>query len=137
MRVVKKIKVNTYNCSVLFVVTNEMGKSEKHLQKKYAKGTLIPGTAAEEAEGITITVDGSLYITMIDVKFLNHNTIAHELYHATRRITEDRDITDEESSAWLMGFLSQEFYAFLASERVKKEFEKVDNQNGRESGQSK
>lgn len=130
MRIIKKIKVNTYNCSILFVVTTEMGKTEKYLQKKYAKGTLIPGTAAEEAEGITITVDGSLYITMIDAKFLNHNTIAHELFHATKRIAEDRDITDEETCAWLMGFLSEEFYKFLSSEKVKKEFEKVDNQNG-------
>ena len=130
MRLTKMIKVNTYSCSILFVITNEMGKSEKYLQKKYAKGTLVPGTPAEEAEGITITVSGNLYITMIDAKFLNHNVIAHELYHATRRITEDRDITDEESSAWLMGFLSEEFYKFLSSEKVKKEFEKVDNQNG-------
>lgn len=131
MRILKKIKVNTYNCTILFVVTTEMGKTEKYLQKKYAKGTLIPGTAADEAEGITITVDGSLYITMIDTKFLNHNTIAHELFHATKRIAEDRDITDEETCAWLMGFLSEEFYKFLGSEKVKKEFEKVDKENGR------
>lgn len=130
MRITKKIKVNTYNCSILFVITNEMGKTEKYLQKKYAAGTLIPGTPAEEAEGMTITVNGSLYITLIDAKFLNHNVIAHELFHATKRIAEDRDITDEESCAWLMGFLSEEFYAFISSERVKKEFEKVDNQNG-------
>jgi len=125
MRIVKKIKVNTFNCSILFVLTNEMGKSEKYLQKKYAKGTLIPGTAAEEAEGITITVDGSLYIVMIDAKFLNHNTIGHELFHAAKRVAEDRDITDEETCAWLMGFLCEEFYAFIGSDRVKKEFEKT------------
>jgi hypothetical protein len=29
-----------------------------------------------------------------------------------------------------MGFLCQEFYAFIGSERVKKEFEKVDNKDG-------
>jgi hypothetical protein len=125
MRIVKKINVNMYSCSILFVLTDEMGKSEKYLQKKYAKGTLIPGTPAAEAEGITITVDGGLYIVMIDAKFLNHNTIGHELFHATKRMTEDREITDEETCAWLMGFLCQEFYAFIGSERVKKEFEKT------------
>ena len=41
MRVTKKIKVNTYNCSILFVVTNEMGKSEKYLQKKYFFSTTL------------------------------------------------------------------------------------------------
>lgn len=131
MRIIKKINVNMYSCSILFVVTNEMGKSEKYLQKKYAKGTLVPGTPAAEAEGITITVDGSLYIVMIDAKFLNHNTIGHELFHATKRMAEDRDITDEETCAWLMGFLCQEFYKFIGSEKIKKEFEKVDNENGR------
>ena len=120
-----------YSCSILFVVTNEMGKSEKYLQKKYAKGTLVPGTPAAEAEGITITVDGNLNIVMIDAKFLNHNTIGHELFHATKRMAEDRDITDEETCAWLMGFLCQEFYKFIGSEKVKKEFEKVDKENGR------
>lgn len=130
MRIIKTVKVNTYACDIIFVITDEMAKTEKYLQNKYAKGTTIPGTAAEDAEGITITVHGRLYITMIDVKHLNHNTIAHELYHATRRITEDRDITDEESSAWLMGFLSEEFYKFLSSDKVRKQFEKVDNQNG-------
>jgi hypothetical protein len=122
-----------YSCSILFVVTDEMGKSEKYLQKKYAKGTLVPGTPASEAEGITITVDGSLYIVMIDTKFLNHNTIGHELFHATKRMAEDREITDEETCAWLMGFLCQEFYKFIGSEKVKKEFEKVDKENGRET----
>jgi len=131
MRIIKKINVNMYSCSILFVVTNEMGKSEKYLQKKYAKGTLVPGTPAAEAEGITITVDGSLYIVMIDAKFLNHNTIGHELFHATKRMAEDRDITDEETCAWLMGFLCQEFYKFIGSEKIKKEFEKVDKENGR------
>lgn len=133
MRVLKKIKVNTFNCSILFVITNEMEKSEKYLQKKYAKGTLVPGTSAAEAEGITITVDGSLYIVMIDTTFLNHNTIGHELFHAAKRIAEDRDITDEETCAWLMGFLCEEFYKFTGSEKVKKEFEKVDKENGRET----
>lgn len=128
MKIIKKIKVNTYNCEILFVVTDDMIKTDKYLQKKY-EGEPIPGISADEAEGLTITISGVLYAIMIDVKYLNHNTIAHELYHLNRRITEDRDITDEESSAWLAGFLAEEFYNFLSSKKTKKVFDNLTEGN--------
>lgn len=136
MRLLKKIKVNTYNCEVIFLITDNMLNSEKYLQKKYG-GDPIPGTSADDAEGLTITISGVLYVVMIDIKYLNHNTIAHELYHLNRRITEDRDITDEESSAWLSGFLAEEFYNFLSSKKTKKVFDSLtESNNGGESTKS-
>lgn len=124
MRIIHKTAVSTYDCHVLYVVTDNMVKSEKYLIKKY-NGDPACGVDSSEAEGITITITGKLYVVMIDWKYLSHNTIAHELYHVTRRITDDRDISDEESVAWLAGYLSQEFYKFLGSPKVKKEFDKL------------
>jgi hypothetical protein len=34
-------------------------------------------------------------------------------------VTEDRDIVDEESQAWLMGYLAQETYKFIAKNSFK------------------
>lgn len=124
MRIIRKLSINTYDCTILYVITDDMMKTEKYLIKKY-DGDPACGVDASEAEGITITITGKLYVVMIDWRYLNHNTIAHELYHATRRITEDRDINDEESVAWLAGYLSQEFYKFLGSSKAKKEFDKL------------
>jgi len=138
MRIVKSIPVNTYDCSVLYIITDSLKNTEKYLVKKYGSDNHT-GFNADDAEGITITISGKLYVVMIDWKYLNHNTIAHELYHATRRISEDRDINDEESVAWLAGYLSEEFYKFLGSPRVKKEYDKLIEkpQDGTGSGESK
>jgi hypothetical protein len=113
-----------------------MVKSEKYLIKKY-DGDPACGVDSSEAEGITITITGKLYVVMIDWKYLSHNTIAHELYHVTRRITDDRDISDEESVAWLAGYLSQEFYKFLGSSKVKKEFDKLTDKPKNGEGSAK
>ena len=58
------------------------------------------------------------YYLLLGSQYLTHNTIAHELYHAVVRITEDRDITDEEAQAWLVGHLSGEIYKFLDKKKL-------------------
>jgi len=138
MRVVKKISVNTYDCSVIYIISDSLKNTEKYLLKKYGGENTITFDA-NEAEGITVTLSGNLYVVMIDHKYISHNTIAHELYHATRRITEDRDIDDEESIAWVAGYLSEEFYKFLSSPKVKKEFDKLidKSKDGTGSAESK
>lgn len=47
------------------------------------------------------------------MKYLSHNTIAHEVFHAVMKITEDRDIKDEEAQAWLVGHITGDIYKFL------------------------
>ena len=44
---------------------------------------------------------------------MTHNTIAHEIYHVVVRVTEDRDIVDEESQAWLAGLITEKMYKFI------------------------
>lgn len=124
MRIIHKVSVKTYDCTVLYILTDNMKKTEKYLLKKY-NGELSNDFDSAEAEGITISINGKIYACMIDCMYLSHNTIAHELYHVTRRITEDRDINDEESIAWLSGYLAEEFYHFVELPKVKKEFQKL------------
>jgi hypothetical protein len=47
-----------------------------------------------------------------------HNTIAHEVFHAVMKITEDRDINDEEAQAWLVGHISGDIYKFLKRKKI-------------------
>jgi hypothetical protein len=62
--------------------------------------------------------DIAKYYLLLNTKYLSHNTIAHEVFHATVRVTEDRDITDEEAQAWLSGHLTGVIYKFLAKKNI-------------------
>jgi len=63
-----------------------------------------------------ISIDS--YFLLFHKDFLTHNTIAHELFHAAVRVTEDRDITDEEAQAWLAGHLTGEIYKFFEKKKL-------------------
>lgn len=114
MTLKKTISINTYSCKLTVTITDEIGKDIKKLEKKFK-----PQEPYEiRVEGIFITQSGAQYHLLIDQKFLSHNTIAHEIYHATVAITEDRCIEDEESQAWLCGYLTGEFYKFCESKKL-------------------
>lgn len=122
MRLQKKVKVNTYSCEVVYVLADDIYKVERDLYKKYGGDKPKDN---DPSEGYTVTVSSSLYYVVLDWRFLGHNLIAHELYHATHRIAGDRDIEDEESRAWICGFLTEEFYKFLNTDKVKRECDKL------------
>ena len=58
------------------------------------------------------------YFLLIDLKYLTYNTIAHEIYHAVVRVTEDRGIVDEEAQAWLCGHLTGTIHKFLDKKKL-------------------
>ena len=120
MRKTNTIKIETYNCSVVFVVSSELSKE---ITKVYTKYKIKDDTKLEDIregnEGILICTDTGKYYLMIDLEYLTYNTIAHEVYHAVVRITEDRDITDEEAQAWLCGYITEAFYKFLNKKELK------------------
>jgi len=109
MRKSKKIKLNTYNCNVIVILTDELTAIVNDIYRKSNFKEKFLG----EAEGVVVTIDIDNYYMVLDVEYLTHNTICHELYHAVVRVTEDRDISDEEAQAWLMGHLAQEVHKFI------------------------
>ena len=111
----KKIKLSTYNCNVVFVITDQLILTVNNIYKALKCKELF----SSEAEGVVLTVDIDNYYIVLDIQYLSHNTIAHELYHSVVKVTEDRDIVDEESQAWLMGYLTQEMYKFIEKNKFK------------------
>ncbi len=105
----KIIKLSTYNCEVKVIITNKLKEESEKIYKKYDLKDDDDG----ENEGLLISPDIDKYFLMVDTKYLSHNTIAHEVYHATVRVTEDRGISDEESQAWLCGHMTGVIYKFL------------------------
>lgn len=115
MNVRKKINLSTYNCNVVFVITDKLNLTINNIYKKLKHKDVF----SEEAEGVVVTIDIDNYYIILDTHYLSHNTIGHELYHAVVKVTEDRDIVDEESQAWLMGYLMQEMYKFIEKNKLK------------------
>lgn len=114
MRVQTTIKLPTYQCKITLSVVDSVAKEATRLYKKYK----IQDDFGAEAEGSVIMVDSSNYYLLFHKDFLTHNTIAHEVYHAAVRVTEDRDITDEESQAWLAGHITEVIYKFLEKKKL-------------------
>ncbi len=115
MKATTAIKVPTYSCELVLSVTDQLKIETVKIYKKYK---LKQDDEDGENEGILITADIDKYFLLIDLKYLSHNTIAHEIYHAVVRVTEDRGIVDEEAQAWLCGHLSGTVYKFLDKKKL-------------------
>jgi len=110
----KTIKLNIYDCKVNFIVTNDVNKEIKRISTKNKNPFILDS----EVEGIVFYFSISEYFILINNEYLTHNTLAHEIYHAVIKVTEPRDITDEESQAWLCGKLTQDIYKFLETNKI-------------------
>jgi hypothetical protein len=110
----KTIKLNIYDCKVNFILSLDVNKDIHKISKKNKH----PFTLDHEVEGIVFYFNIGEYFIIINDDYLTHNTLAHEIYHLVIKVTEPRDITDEESQAWLCGKLTQDIYKFLEQNKV-------------------
>lgn len=122
LKIQKKIDIKNYACSLIYIVTDSIFRAEKYIHKKY--GGDVP-TEDDSVEGYAITINSGLYIVVLDFRYITNNLIGHELYHVTQRIGGDRDIEDEESMAWLNGYLHEEFYKFINTPKYRTFAEKL------------
>jgi hypothetical protein len=113
-RVIKSLKIPVYECTVQFIITDMLIDEVNRIYKKYDIHELF----TDYAEGCLITSDIDLYIIILEDKYLSHNTIAHELYHLVTRMTQDRDIEDDEQQAWLCGWITEHLYKFISKKNL-------------------
>jgi hypothetical protein len=106
-----------YECKLVVIVSESVSKEANKLYKKHK----IVDDFGDEAEGAVVFFGTDVYYMIIGSDYLTHNTLAHEIFHATVRITEDRDITDEETQAWLAGHLTDMVYKFLDKKKLQVE----------------
>lgn len=114
LRCNKTIKLPTYSCELVIGIVESVAVEAERLYKKYK----ILDTFGAEAEGAVVMIGIEKYYLLLHKDFLTHNTIAHEVFHAAVRVTEDRDVTDEEAQAWLAGHLTAEIYKFLDKKKL-------------------
>ena len=114
MKLKSKLKLATYNCDMYIVVTDDVIKQVNSIYKSHK----IDDEFDVEAEGVMLSPTMTEYYVIIDHTCLTHNTIAHEVHHTVVRLLGDRDIFDEETSAWLAGHLSEFIYKFLDKKKL-------------------
>ena len=108
------VKFPTYSCKLVISVVDNVKTEVDKLYKKYK----INDDFGDEAEGALVMPDMETYYLLLDKSYLTHNTIAHEIFHAAVRITEDRAITDEEAQAWMAGHITETLYKFLDKKKL-------------------
>lgn len=108
------VKFPTYSCKLIISVVNNVRIEAEKLYKKYR----INDEFEDEAEGALVMPDMETYYLLLDKSYITHNTIAHEIFHAAVRITEDRGITDEEAQAWMAGHITETLYKFLEKKKL-------------------
>jgi hypothetical protein len=124
MRRQKKISIKAFECVVLLMITDNVSKAEAYIHKKYK--TEEEATEEGDANGLTIGVNFNLCVIILDHKTLSYNLVGHEVCHAVQNIVKDRDITDEETMAWLTGYLCEEVHTF--ANKIKNETKKQPKQ---------
>lgn len=108
-RTVKNLKIPVYECTLQFIITDHLIDEVNRIYKKLD----IPELFVDHAEGCLVSTDIDMYILLFDTKYLSHNTIAHEVFHAVIKMTEDREIGDDEQQAWLCGWVTENLYKFI------------------------
>jgi hypothetical protein len=116
MTLKSRLRIEMYNCTVYFHVTDEPTAEFNSISKRL-KIPVEPGFC----EGGVIYNDDDIekYYLIIGSGFLTHNTIVHELYHLVENICKPRSVKEEEAKAWLIGFLAQHLYKFLERKKLK------------------
>jgi hypothetical protein len=114
MKIKTTIKLPTYSCELVISVVDSVAAEAEKLYKKHK----ITEPFGAEAEGALVMIGIERYYLLFHKDFLTHNTIAHEIFHSAVRITEDRDVTDEEAQAWVAGYLSAVVYKFLEKKKL-------------------
>lgn len=106
----KKVSIKAFGCTILLVLTDRLHLAEKQVHKKYK--TMEKPCEDGTAEGVTISIGFDLYVMILDTNYMSYNLVGHEVCHVVQRIVNDREITDEETMAWLTGYLCEEVHSF-------------------------
>lgn len=107
----KKINLAIYEAVVNIRVVDSMQDMQDYLDKKTK--SLVDITDSCGCVFDLQGVKGLEYYVVYEKDKLTINLISHEVYHLAVRILTNINITDEESTAWLVGYLTETIYKVL------------------------
>jgi hypothetical protein len=114
MKISVTFDIPLYAAKVHFTVARDARKVINRIFRKHNTNQVYKDTVA----GMMITFSMDLYHIVIDENHLTYNTVVHELYHAATQLMRDRNIFEEESSAWTAGFIAERVFGYLKSKEI-------------------
>lgn len=114
MRFQKTYNIDIYSCKFVLILSDDLFEEEKKLCEKHndAFTDIIP------SDGLTINFENDTYYVLFNIDSISHNLISHEIYHLVCSITDFRSINEEESRAWLCGYLTELVYSYLINKNI-------------------
>lgn len=107
-------KVAVYEAKVTLYVVDSMEEMQERFNKKGLQGFVD----VTDTEGFVIRYDDSGYTVVLQKDNISHNVIAHELFHLAKMMCTDINIEDEESQAWLNGYVTECVYKILKKKNI-------------------
>lgn len=118
MRLLKTFDLKMYESDLKFIICPNMQQEFDRIAKKKA-GSSFNVSFSGDAGGLAFSADIHEYYIILRDDAIAHSFIAHEILHIVERITRDRGIRDEESRAYLCGYITKLVYQYLAKKKVK------------------
>lgn len=109
----KLLPIPIYNTSVNVFVVEHMDYMQENLERQ---GHAIDVSGCDGCVFQLSKDDRFQYNIVFQKDKLSHNLIAHEIFHLGTNMTKDIEILEDESRAWLIGYLSQEIYKILLAQ---------------------
>ena len=118
---IKGFNVDIYGCEVSFAwnthpkeLTAFLDKYELTEEAKEQFFSILDDSGRAGAITIQIADTGNCIVIFFEEP--NNKNVAHELYHVACRVMEGRNIKEEESWAYLIGYLTEMFYDLYLEE---------------------
>jgi hypothetical protein len=107
--------IDLYETTVVLLIGDSIEIINKHVNDNITKVDLL------DTEGCVFEnhLEGRFqyYIVLVKSK-LTHNLIAHEVFHLSSSVLRTINITDEEATAWVIGYITELLYDFLKSKQI-------------------
>ena len=115
MRHLKTLHLKMFDSDLKLIICPDIEKEFNSLVKKKDLNLNFSG----DAGGLAFSYDIHEYYIMLRDDAVAHSFIAHEIFHIVEKITKDRGIRDEESRAYLCGYITKMVYDYLKKRRIK------------------
>ena len=118
MRISKTFALKMYDSDLKFIICPDMNKEFTRISRRKKD---LNVSFSGDAGGLAFSYDIHEYYILLRDDSVAHSYIAHEVLHIVERVTRDRGIRDEESRAYLCGFITKMIYEYLYKAKIKVE----------------
>ena len=110
-----KFIIAIYESNITLIIGDDINDIHTYVNKNIAKIDI------SDTEGCVFenhTDERFDYYIVFAKNKLSHNLVAHEIYHLGCSIMKTTNISDEEATAWLIGYITGMLYKFMNKKKL-------------------